>query len=144
MNKETIKIKGMHCKSCVELIETGLSSLEGIEEVKVNLAKDEADVKFNPDKISLEKIKSEINKLGYVTQFSPEFKAPPFRAKIESKNSPCQSEGRKAPTFKSGIAPSRRIFFTFGKSQKLALLQEARPPSKAIEHAPRLLCAGEL
>ncbi|PIO04471.1 hypothetical protein COT48_00355, partial [Candidatus Woesearchaeota archaeon CG08_land_8_20_14_0_20_47_9] len=77
MNKETIKIKGMHCKSCVELIETGLSSLEGIEEVKVNLAKDEADVKFNPDKISLEKIKSEINKLGYVTQFSPEFKAPP-------------------------------------------------------------------
>ena len=79
-----------------------------------------------------------------LTQFSPEFKAPPFRAKIESKNSPCQSEGRKAPTFKSGIAPSRRIFFTFGKSQKLALLQEARPPSKAIEHAPRLLCAGEL
>lgn len=39
----------------------------GIELVKVNLAKNEAEVKFNPDKISLEKIKSEINKLGYST-----------------------------------------------------------------------------
>ena len=54
----------------------------------------------------------------FFTQFSPEFKAPPFRAKIESKNSPCQSEGRKAPTFKSGIAPSRRIFFTFRSCYK--------------------------
>lgn len=67
MNQETIKIKGMHCKSCVELIETKLSSLEGIEAVKVNLAKDEAEVRFDPDKISLEKIKAEINKLGYPT-----------------------------------------------------------------------------
>jgi len=41
--------------------------LVGIELVKVNLAKNEAEVKFNPDKISLEKIKSEINKLGYST-----------------------------------------------------------------------------
>jgi len=63
--EEIINIKGMHCKSCVELIETKLSSLEGIEEIKVNLAKDIAEVKFNPDKISLEKIKSEISKLGY-------------------------------------------------------------------------------
>lgn len=65
MNQETIKIKGMHCKSCVELIETKLSSLEGIETVKVNLAKDEAEVRFDSNKISLEKIKTEINKLGY-------------------------------------------------------------------------------
>jgi len=36
------------------------------------------------------------------------------------------------------IAPSRRIFFTFGKSQKLASTLEAS------EHAPRLPCAGEL
>lgn len=67
MNQEIIKIKRMHCKSCVELIESKLSSLEGMVEVKVNLAKDEAEVKFNPDKISLEKINSEISKLGYST-----------------------------------------------------------------------------
>ncbi|MEK6969014.1 MAG: heavy-metal-associated domain-containing protein [Nanoarchaeota archaeon] len=66
MNQEIIKIKGMHCKSCVELIEAKLSSLEGIKAVKVNLAKDEAEVKFSPDKISLENINSEINMLGYV------------------------------------------------------------------------------
>ncbi len=57
----------MHCHSCAGLIETKLGSLEGVEKVKVNLARGEADVKFDQDKISLEKISSEINRLGYVT-----------------------------------------------------------------------------
>ncbi len=67
MNQKTIKIKGMHCKSCVEIIETKLSQLKGIEKVKVNLAKDIAEINFEPDKISLKKIKTEIIKLGYST-----------------------------------------------------------------------------
>ena len=67
MNQEIIKIKGMHCGSCVKLIESKLGLLDGIEEVKVILAKNQAEVKFNPNKISLEQIKSEISKLGYST-----------------------------------------------------------------------------
>lgn len=55
----------MHCQSCAQLIETKVSSLEGIKEIKVNLLEEEATIKFNGEKISLEKIKSEINKLGY-------------------------------------------------------------------------------
>ncbi|OIO63057.1 hypothetical protein COT48_01470 [Candidatus Woesearchaeota archaeon CG08_land_8_20_14_0_20_47_9] len=37
-----------------------------------------------------------------------------------------------------GIAPSRRIFFTFGKSQKLALLNKSKPAEQALasEHVP--------
>lgn len=65
MSKKIIKIKGMRCKSCAESIEKKLGSLGGVESVKVILQKDEAEVKFNPNKISLEKIKSEISRLGY-------------------------------------------------------------------------------
>ncbi|MBU1203870.1 MAG: cation transporter [Nanoarchaeota archaeon] len=65
MNQEIISIKGMHCKSCVKLIESRLGLLDGIEEVKVNLVNDEAEIKFDSDKVSLEKIKSEICALGY-------------------------------------------------------------------------------
>ena len=66
--KEIIKIKGMHCKSCVEKIESKIKSLNGVKSIKINLAKDEAKIEFNPNKISLQDIKSEINKLGYTTE----------------------------------------------------------------------------
>jgi len=66
--EETIKIKGMHCKSCVEKIESKINSLEGVTSVKLNLAEDKAEVKFDPNKISLNEIKSKINELGYSTE----------------------------------------------------------------------------
>lgn len=63
--EKTIDVKGMHCKSCVDRIESEIGSLEGIENVKVNLIENKADIKFDSGKISLNKIKSEINSLGY-------------------------------------------------------------------------------
>lgn len=65
--EEIINIKGMTCKSCVELIESELSSLDGIENIRVNLIENKAFVKFNPDKISLQEIESKIASLGYST-----------------------------------------------------------------------------
>jgi copper ion binding protein len=67
LREEVVKIKGMKCNSCVERIEAKVGSLEGVEEIKVNLAEDKAIVKFDERKIDLEKIKSEINALGYCT-----------------------------------------------------------------------------
>jgi copper chaperone CopZ len=65
--EETINIKGMHCKSCVEKIESKISSLPGVENIKVSLADNKAFVKIDSSKIDLEKIKSEISSLGYCT-----------------------------------------------------------------------------
>lgn len=65
--EKIIDIKGMHCKSCVELIESKLKSLKGVENIKVGLLENKAFVKFNSDSISLDEIKSEIHNLGYST-----------------------------------------------------------------------------
>ncbi len=62
-----ISITGMHCKSCADKIESKLGSLDGVESIKVNLVENNGLVKFNPEKIKLETIKSEIAKLGYST-----------------------------------------------------------------------------
>jgi len=67
MEKTTIKIEGMHCKSCVRSIKDKVSSLKGVKSVKVNLLDNNAIVEFNPDTITLEKIQIEIENLGYST-----------------------------------------------------------------------------
>lgn len=41
-NKKTISIEGMHCEHCAKKVENTLSSLEGVNKVKVNLSKKEA------------------------------------------------------------------------------------------------------
>lgn len=63
--EKSFKIRGMHCKSCVDLIESKVKAMKGVEEIKVNLPENEAAVKFNPEKTSLDSIKSEIRTLGY-------------------------------------------------------------------------------
>ena len=41
-NKKTISIEGMHCEHCAKKVENTLSSIEGVDKVKVNLSKKEA------------------------------------------------------------------------------------------------------
>jgi len=67
LHTETIGIKGMSCQSCVKKVTTRLTSLKGVEHVDVSLLNDTALVKFNSQTISLDKIKSEIDALGYST-----------------------------------------------------------------------------
>lgn len=67
MQERSIIIKDMHCNSCAKLIASKLVSLRGIEKIKVSLIENKAFVKFNPEMISLDKIKSEIEGLGYQT-----------------------------------------------------------------------------
>ncbi|MFH1683006.1 MAG: heavy-metal-associated domain-containing protein [Candidatus Woesearchaeota archaeon] len=63
MKKETIIVKGMHCHSCEVLIKDRLAEL-GVK-TRVDLTEDKVDVLYNPEKIDLTKIKSEIRSLGY-------------------------------------------------------------------------------
>ena len=60
-----LQILGMHCPACAQRIEKGLSKVDGVIEVKVNLASREAIVRFDLDKISVEKIKGGIKRVGY-------------------------------------------------------------------------------
>ncbi len=65
MREERIKITGMSCATCVKAIETSLKDLDGVEDVNVNLATESALVKFDPSKVSFEKIVKTIESIGY-------------------------------------------------------------------------------
>jgi copper chaperone CopZ len=65
MKEIKINVKGMHCTSCVKLIESGLMKLKGISSVQVSLPSETATVKFDPKVIGLDEIEHEIRDLGY-------------------------------------------------------------------------------
>jgi Cu+-exporting ATPase len=60
-----LQILGMSCPSCSEGIQKGLARMDGVIEAKVNFASKEAIVRFDEDKISLDKIKAAIKRGGY-------------------------------------------------------------------------------
>ena len=63
--KKTFNVKGMHCASCSSLIKRRISKLQGIEACEVNYATEKAQISFESDKISLDKMNDEIKKIGY-------------------------------------------------------------------------------
>lgn len=63
--KQTIPVVGMACASCSANVERKLCSLPGINSASVSLAGRSALVDYDPDKISLETMKKEVNGIGY-------------------------------------------------------------------------------
>ena len=63
--KQTIPVIGMACSSCSANIEKKLNTLKGVNSASVSLPDRSALIDFNPQVISLEKMKAEINALGY-------------------------------------------------------------------------------
>jgi len=60
--KANLNIKGMHCKSCVKLIESEFE--DKVNNIKVEES-GKMSVDFNEKKINLQEIKDIIKKLGY-------------------------------------------------------------------------------
>lgn len=60
-----LKIKGMHCASCATIITNKVSKLQGITDVNVNFATEKAHVSFDGEKVSVDNMNNEIEKLGY-------------------------------------------------------------------------------
>ncbi|MFH1246649.1 MAG: heavy metal translocating P-type ATPase [Candidatus Liptonbacteria bacterium] len=73
--KKTFAIKGMHCASCVKLIEQSLSKLNGIENATVNLATEKAAVSYDADLVSDDELASAISQVGYKALLSEEIKS---------------------------------------------------------------------
>ena len=45
--KKTFNVKGMHCASCVRVIERTLQKVEGVKDASVNLATNKATVSYS-------------------------------------------------------------------------------------------------
>ncbi len=64
MTKKTFDVKGMHCASCVSVIERTLQKVDGVKTVSVNLATNKATVNYS-QYTSLYDLASAVKKAGY-------------------------------------------------------------------------------
>lgn len=67
MKTITLKINGMHCNSCVKLIELELSELNGMKSIIVDLAHDSASFTYDDAHLHEQTIEHKIQELGYST-----------------------------------------------------------------------------
>jgi copper chaperone CopZ len=65
MKQVTLKIEGMHCEGCAQVIEALLGREEGVQKVAVSYAKREARLLLDPDATDLEKLAAAIGRAGY-------------------------------------------------------------------------------
>ena len=69
MSKElqtvTLDVEGMTCASCVSHVQKALYGVDGVEEATVNLAVEQATVRFDPELVSLETLSGAVHNAGY-------------------------------------------------------------------------------
>jgi len=63
--KTTIPITGMSCATCSATVEDAVSDLDGVAQIDVNFATDEATLTFDPETVSLAEIYTVIEESGY-------------------------------------------------------------------------------
>jgi copper chaperone len=68
MEKITLHVKGMSCGHCINSIEGSVGALSGVTTVKVNLDSGTVSVEFNPNEVTIDKIKETIDDQGYDVQ----------------------------------------------------------------------------
>ncbi|MFW5889280.1 MAG: heavy metal translocating P-type ATPase [Bacillota bacterium] len=71
----SLQIKGITCSNCVKTIEKKLIEAAGIASVKVNIVTNLANVKYNPEIISITKIKDLISDAGYSVEKINDYKS---------------------------------------------------------------------
>ena len=67
MQKATIQLETLTCPSCMQKIENGVKSLDGVskESLKVLFNSSKVRVEFDNEKVSIKDIENAIDKLGY-------------------------------------------------------------------------------
>lgn len=67
MQKATIQLETLTCPSCMQKIENGVKSLDGVskESLKVLFNSSKVRVEFDDEKVSIKDIEHVIDKLGY-------------------------------------------------------------------------------
>ncbi len=68
LDKLQLKIGGMSCSFCTESIKKGIGRMEGVEEVSVSLAHEEALVRYRPGQVTPQQIQHTLRALGYTVR----------------------------------------------------------------------------
>src|SRR3989344_4207961 len=72
--KKTFPIKGMHCASCVRVLEKSLGKVDGVLSCVVNLATESAIVIYDPKKATDNDLASAVANAGYKAELEQELK----------------------------------------------------------------------
>ncbi len=65
MQTQTYKVKGMHCASCVSLIQNQIAKVPGVQSVSVGLTQEKAKVVFSGSAVPLDSLNNAISSFGY-------------------------------------------------------------------------------
>lgn len=64
-----LTIEGMHCTACAMNIDFDLEDLEGVISVQTSYANQQTEIKYDKEKLSIEKIIDQIKQTGYEVKF---------------------------------------------------------------------------
>jgi len=65
VREATVRIKGMHCATCVDAVKGSLMQLDGVEDARVNLATEKATVRYDPSRTGKQDIEKAVRDAGY-------------------------------------------------------------------------------
>jgi len=61
-----INIEGMSCEHCEATVARAISAVDGVSDVKVVLADNQATVIYNPERTDIDAIKAAVRNAGYI------------------------------------------------------------------------------
>lgn len=85
LTKKTYPIKGMHCASCVRVIERAVKKVAGVEDCNVNIATEQATVTYDSEKVTKTDIASAVANVGYRALIDEEIKSEEEQKKEKQK-----------------------------------------------------------
>ena len=65
MKKEAYLVEGMTCSACERTVSKVVSNIEGVASAKADLGSSTVSVEYDPSKVTIDKIKEAVNKVGY-------------------------------------------------------------------------------
>jgi copper chaperone len=65
MQTQILKIEGMTCGGCVRSVAAVLKALPGVEDARVSLERNEAQVTFDPTQVDVTRLKGAVEEAGY-------------------------------------------------------------------------------
>lgn len=63
-----VKVGGMHCSFCTQTIEKAVGRLDGVEQVDVSLAHEEALIGYRPDRVEAARIRDTLRQIGFTVR----------------------------------------------------------------------------
>ena len=65
IRKESYLVEGMSCAGCERAIQKAVGNLQGVQNVKADLASSSVSFEYDSSSVTIDEIKATVNKLGY-------------------------------------------------------------------------------